>query len=83
MGGHFGIEEFPLMIDFDRGLLAQMADHPGWRLFAQKVEGLIALDEGFCRTNLIKSNEDAAKTNMHVGRIQAFREVLQIPDNST
>lgn len=57
-----------------------MIDHPGWRHFKLHIENLIGLEESFCTTNLLKSNEDAAKTNASIGRIQAYREVLTLPD---
>ena len=65
---------------FERSLVAQMTDHPGWKHFVNQIEVKIALEESHCRTSLIKSDEDAAKTNAAIGRIQAYREVLQIPD---
>lgn len=65
---------------FERSLLAQMKDHPGWKHFTNQINTLIALEESHCRTSLIKCDEDAAKTNAAIGRIQAYREVLKIPD---
>ena len=66
---------------FQKGLIARLADDPGFVLLQKLSEELISREQEFLCSNILETDRSVAQSNRAIGRIEGIRELLGYPDS--
>ena len=66
---------------FQKGLIARLADDPGFVLLQKLSEELISREQEFLCSNILETDRSIAQSNRAIGRVEGIRELLGYPDS--